>query len=68
MQISLVLFFIVFVIIKTSKETMKLVKPVFKVGQCVYAKLKGSPAWPSLILEIIGQRARVQFFGWQNQW
>lgn len=51
-----------------SKNIMKIVKRTFKIGQCVYAKVKFYPAWPALISEIKGSSARVQFFGWMNQW
>lgn len=40
----------------------------FRVGQCVYAKMKFSPPWPAVILELGERQARVQFFGWFNQW
>lgn len=50
------------------KIIMEISKQSFKIGQCVYAKMKFFAPWPALILEIQGQVARVQFFGWQNQW
>lgn len=49
--------------------TMKTVaKHSFRVGQCVYAKMKFYPPWPAIIQEIRNNQARVQFFGWFNQW
>lgn len=46
---------------------MEAVLRTFLVGQCVYAKMKFSPPWPAVILELKGRQARVQFFGWFNQ-
>lgn len=40
----------------------------FQIGQTVYAKMKFYPPWPAFILEIHRRAARVQFFGWNNQW
>lgn len=55
-------------VISVLKQIMKIVKQTYQVGQCVYAKMKFYAPWPALILEIRGRTARVQFFGWQNQW
>lgn len=55
-------------IVKISTIVMEVVKRAFQVGQPVYAKMKFWPPWPAIILNIKGFSARVQFFGWQNQW
>lgn len=60
--------FIFFPTIYISKIIMKIAKQIFRVGECVYAKTKFYPPWPALIVAIEGSFARVQFFGWQNQW
>lgn len=39
----------------------------FFVGQLVYAKVKGYPAWPAFISEIDRNRAKVIYFNWQNE-
>lgn len=39
----------------------------FFVGQLVFAKIKGYPPWPGFISEIDGNRAKVTYFNWQNQ-
>lgn len=65
--ISKVIAVILFSNICISKVIMKIAKQIFRVGECVYAKMKFSPPWPALIVDIEGPFARVQFFGWQNQ-
>lgn len=60
--------FVLSVVITFVKIIMEIVKQSYKVGQCVYARMKFYAPWPALILEIRGRTARVQFFGWQNQW
>lgn len=50
------------------KQIMKIIKRNFEIGHCVYAKMKFYPPWPALILDIKGFSARVQFFGWRNEW
>lgn len=47
---------------------MEVAKPIFRVGQLVYAKMKHFPPWPAIILEVKNRLARVQFFGWNEQW
>lgn len=37
--------------------------PIFKVGDKVFAKVKGYPAWPAQILEDRGGKYNVQFYG-----
>lgn len=40
----------------------------FFIGQLVFAKIKGYPPWPGLIIEIDKCRAKAVYFNWRNQY
>lgn len=43
----------------------------FSTFEVVFGKQKGYPPWPAVIVDLSsrGQRwAKLEFFGWQNQW
>lgn len=47
---------------------MEISRRSFYVGQCVFAKIKGSPPWPGIVVDIDKSRAKVVYFNWHNQY
>lgn len=47
---------------------MEVAERRFFVGQLVFAKLKGWPPWPGVIVEIDRFKAKISYFNWRNQY
>lgn len=52
-----------------EQKIMEITERIFQIGHFVYAKMRGSPPWPALILDIRGRMACVRFLAWfDHQW